>query len=77
MSDQQDVRRKNYELRRSIADYGWGTFIFCFGAFLLISHRFGIYFSIEPFFLYCLSALFMIYGAWRLYRGYKKNYYKD
>jgi hypothetical protein len=75
--DPEQRKRRSYELRRSILDYGMGVMILGFGVFLLIAHHFGFTFTIEPYPRYCLAALFMIYGAWRIYRGYKKNYYSD
>lgn len=70
-------RRKRYELRRSIRDYGYGIFILCFGIFLIVSDRFGTPFIDEPFPRYCLIGLFLVYGSFRIYRGYKKSYFKD
>ena len=55
-------------------DYGMGLVIFSFGIFLLISERLGFNFEIEPFFRYFFEGMCLIYGAWRIYRGYKKNY---
>lgn len=73
--DPEESKRRNYELRRSIMDYGMGIIILCFGVFLVIADYLGFTFTIEPFFRYCLAFLFVIYGAWRIYRGYKKSYY--
>lgn len=75
--DPQERKKKRYELRRSISDMGMGLIIFCFGVFLVIANWFGITFTIQPFFRYCLAVLFIVYGAWRIYRGYRKNYYSE
>jgi hypothetical protein len=73
-TDQRDKRVKNYILMRSVMDYGMGLVIFSFGVFLLFSERLGFNFSIEPFFRYFFAGMCLIYGGWRIYRGYQKNY---
>lgn len=75
--DPQKRRMDNYILRRSIMDYGMGLVIFGFGVFFAIAHKLGFEFAIEPLFRYCLAGLFIIYGAWRIYRGYQKKYYTE
>ena len=75
--DPEEIKKRNYKLRRSIMDYGMGVIILCFGVLLLMANLLGFVFTIEPFFRYCLAVLFIIYGAFRIYRGYKKNYYID
>ena len=75
--DPEERKRKNIELRRSILDYGMGVMITGFGIFLLLADYLGFTFTIEPYPRYCLAGLFMMYGAWRIYRGYKKNYYRE
>ena len=69
-----DGKRKRYELRRSILDYGMGVIIFGFGVFMLLAPKFG--FEFDDFFRYVFSGLWLLYGGWRIYRGYKKNYYR-
>jgi hypothetical protein len=73
----QDNRRKQYSLMRSILDYGMGGLILLFGIFFLFSEKLGFYFDMEPFFKYFFGILCIVYGAWRIYRGYQKNYYSD
>ena len=75
--DPEERRRKNYVLRRSLMDTGMGIVILCFGIFFAIAHKLGYQFDLEPLFRYSLSVLFIIYGAFRIYRGYKKNYYSE
>ncbi|MBC8035296.1 MAG: hypothetical protein H7Y03_14195 [Chitinophagaceae bacterium] len=76
-ADPEEKRRKNYMLRRSIMDYGMGLVILCFGIFFAIADRIGYAFDLEPLFRYGLSGLFIIYGAFRIYRGYQQNYYSE
>ena len=75
--DPNDRKAKNYILRRSILDYGWGVLITGSGLFYLVADKWGFTFDIKPVFRYALAALFIIYGAFRIYRGYKKNYFSE
>jgi hypothetical protein len=70
-----DRRKKGYILMRTIMDYGMGIIIFGFGIFFLLAPRLGIGFQIDDFYRYCFGGLCIIYGGWRVYRGYKKNYF--
>ncbi|GAB2667774.1 hypothetical protein GCM10027036_21690 [Flavihumibacter cheonanensis] len=76
-NNSQDNRRKQYSMMRSILDYGMGGLILLFGFFFLFSEKLGFEFEMEPFFKYFFSALCIVYGAWRIYRGYQKNYYSE
>ena len=75
--EQQDPRKKQYSMMRSTMDYGMGLVIVGVGIFFLFSNKFGISFDVEPFFQYFFAGMCIIYGAWRIYRGYKKNYYSE
>lgn len=75
--DPTDQKGRNYILRRSILDYGRGTIILGFGLFLAIADRLGIEFTIRPALRYILAAVFVVYGAFRIYTGYKKNYFSE
>jgi hypothetical protein len=70
-----DRRKQGYALRRAILDYGMGVIIFGFGIFFLLSSKLGFDFGMEDFFRYTFSGLCLLYGGWRVYRGYKKNYF--
>lgn len=70
-----DRRSKGYILRRSVMDYGMGVIIFCLGIFFLIAPRVGVVFGIDDTFRYLFGGLCILYGLFRVYRGYKKNYF--
>ena len=76
-TDHEDNRSKNYLVMRSVMDYGMGLVIFGFGIFFAIAPRVGVEFNIEPFFRYFFAGMCILYGGWRIYRGYKKNYYSE
>lgn len=77
MPEDQDLdnRAKSYRIRRSIMDYGMGVIIFCLGIFFILSSRFGVAFGIDDLFRYLFGGLCILYGLFRIYRGYKKNYF--
>ncbi len=71
-------KRKEVSLMRSIMDYGMGIFIILVGLFFLFHQQLKIEFAkfpstdIDKFF----GGMCLVYGCWRLYRGYKKNYFR-
>jgi len=71
-----DRRAKGYILMRAIMDYGMGIIIFSLGIFFLLSSKLGFDFNVDDFYRYFFSGLCVVYGTWRVYRGYKKNYYR-
>jgi hypothetical protein len=71
-----DKRTKGYILMRAIMDYGMGIIIFGVGVFFLFAPRLGYNFDMGNAYRYSFSGLFMVYGAWRIYRGYQKNYFR-
>jgi len=72
-------RRKQVAGMRSILDYGIGIAIIVFGLFLFTRNMFELEFN-QTFPPNSLDKLFgglcVLYGSWRVYRGYKKNYFK-
>jgi hypothetical protein len=71
-------KRKQISSMRSIMDYAMGIIIVLFGAFLLFRERFDLAINktykpddLEKIF----GVICVIYGAWRIYRGYKKKYF--
>jgi hypothetical protein len=76
MEEKEDNKRKKaYAMRRAIMDYGMGMIIFCIGVFFLIAPRLGISFNIDDLYRYIFAGLCLVYGIFRIYRGYQKNYF--
>jgi len=71
-----DRRTKGYILMRTIMDYGMGIIIFGIGIFFLVAPKIGFDVGIEDFFRYSFAILCLVYGTWRVYRGFKKNYFR-
>ncbi|HLK29415.1 MAG TPA: hypothetical protein VKT28_12610 [Puia sp.] len=74
-NDAPDKRTKGYMMMRAIMDYGMGFLIFLLGIFFMFSKQLGFNFNVENFYRYFFAVLCMVYGGWRAYRGYKKNYF--
>lgn len=72
-------KRKQIATMRALLDYGIGTMIFCAGVFFFFRDMMKIPFN-ETFPPNVIDKVFgavcMLYGGWRIYRGYKKNYFK-
>jgi len=77
MPEDQDLdnRSRSYRIRRSIMDYGMGAIIFFIGIALLLAPLFGVAFNVDNSFRYLFGGLCIVYGLFRIYRGYKKNYF--
>jgi hypothetical protein len=66
-------------MMRSLLDYGMGILIMAAGFFFFFREHFNTALNerrppdeIDKIF----GVLCFLYGAWRIYRGYKKNYYR-
>jgi len=64
-----------YSTRRSIMDFGMGFIYLAIGGFFLFSRQLGfeLAFPVPPF-SYIFGGLCVLYGLFRIYRGYRKNY---
>lgn len=74
-------KRKQISGMKSLLDYGMGVIILLLGFFFLFRARFGnlpINERLgEPDMLEKVFGSFcVLYGAWRIYRGYKKKYFR-
>lgn len=72
-------KRKQITFRRALVDYSIGLLITAMGIFFLVRDKFNLQFnerfppnSMDKIF----GAICLLYGGWRIYRGYKKNYFK-
>jgi threonine/homoserine/homoserine lactone efflux protein len=74
-------RRKQISTMRSMMDYVMGFIIIIIGLFFLfraklgnipINESLGQPDTLEKVF----GGLCLLYGAWRIYRGYQKNYFR-
>ena len=78
IEDFQQNQRKQNSRMRSVVDYTMGIVFVFFGVFFIVYRYFGIRIrDREPSWMdFLIGGVFALYGAWRFYRGYKKNYYQ-
>lgn len=76
--DFQEQQRKKVARVRAFMDYTMGILLLVFGIYFLCYDKLGInLFGRQPSSIdYLIGALFVLYGIWRIYRGYKKDYYR-
>jgi len=72
----EDRRTKGYILMRTIMDYGMGIIILGVGILIAFAPKFNLNLNMSDLYRYSISGLFVIYGVWRIYRGYQKNYFR-
>lgn len=78
LEDFQEQQRKRVSRVRSMMDFTMGGLLILIGLWFLTYEKLGInLFRREPSMIdYFIGGLFLLYGIWRIYRGYKKDYYK-
>jgi hypothetical protein len=70
-----DKRTKGYILMRSMMDFGMGIIYVGVAVFLMFSEKFGFEMSFDKTFSYIFGGLSLLYGVWRIYRGFRKDYF--
>ncbi len=80
LEDYEREKRKRTASMKSIMDYGMGFVILIIGLFFFLREYFGKISLNEKFPPDSIDKLFggfcIIYGGWRIYRGFKKKYFK-
>ncbi|MDP9230897.1 MAG: hypothetical protein M3O67_09540 [Bacteroidota bacterium] len=77
--DYQEKKRKQVSSMRSIMDYGMGILFVLLGLFFLFHEKLNVdfaRFSTSPLWDKIFGGLCVLYGSWRIYRGYRKNYFR-
>jgi uncharacterized membrane protein len=72
LEDFEEQQRKRTARIRSFMDFTMGGLLLVAGVLLLI-YEVG---NLDDINRKGLGLLFALYGAWRIYRGYKKNYFR-
>jgi hypothetical protein len=75
-SDYRDKQRKSYTTFRTVYDITISILLLGMAALMLFASKFKIDFLMmyDASFRYMFGGLCLLYGAFRLYRGLKKNY---
>lgn len=71
LEDFEEQQRKRTARIRSFMDFTMGGLLLVAGVLLLI-YEVG---NLDDINRKGLGILFALYGSWRIYRGYKKNYF--
>ena len=73
IEDFQEKHEKRTTRIRSLMDFSMGGLFIAIGIVLLV-YQVGTLGEINR---KGLGILFILYGIWRIYRGYKKNYFNE
>ena len=73
-----DAKTKRYILMKSLMDFGMGFIYVGVGVVILFAKEFHLYNNFTVSLTGKIFAvLVIIYGAWRIYRGIKKDYFRE
>lgn len=73
-----DPKTKRYIAMKSIMDIGMGLIYIAVGFVILFAKKIGLNNDFaESAIGKGFAGVVMLYGAWRIYRGIKKNYLKE
>ncbi|MBP6022146.1 hypothetical protein [Ferruginibacter sp.] len=72
-------REKNAIRMRRITNYTMGVFFIAVGFFFMFPTKYTAQYinQYDPLVIKLFAGLCWVYGLFRLYRGYKKNYYSN
>lgn len=72
-------REKGLIRMRSITNYGMGVFLIVAGLFFMFPTEFTRKYinQYDPFMIKLFAVICWLYGGFRIYRGYKKNYFRS
>jgi hypothetical protein len=78
LEDYQEQQRKKITRMKSTMDFVRGGLLLLIGLYFLTYQKLGInVFKKNPSDIdYFIGGLFVLYGIWRIYRGYKKDYFR-
>ena len=78
-NDRLSEREKGMVRMRSITNYVMGIFLILAGCFFMFPFRSTQKYidQYDPTVIMVFAAICWIYGIFRIYRGYKKNYFRN
>jgi hypothetical protein len=78
LEEYEKKRQKQVSFMRTLMDFAMGTIILLLGLALYFHEKLNIRISeqLSPNAVKILGVIFVVYGAWRIYRGVKKNYFQ-
>jgi len=73
-----DPKTKRYILMKSIADFGMGFIYIGVGVIIFFAKEFHLHNDFtDSITAKVFAVVIVIYGLWRVYRGIKKDYFKE
>ncbi len=72
--DYEDRRKKTNTFLHSLYDYSMGVLWLGTGGFFLLYKKLGIELNLDTVLTTIFGISAILYGAFRVYRGYRKNY---
>ncbi|MET0394794.1 MAG: hypothetical protein ABW019_16735 [Chitinophagaceae bacterium] len=79
IEDYEKKKRRQVASMRAFMDYGIGIMILGVGVFFFLRDQFDMALN-QSYPPNAIDKIFgvvcVLYGGWRIYRGYKKNYFK-
>jgi hypothetical protein len=77
--EQLSEREKGFIRMRTITNYGMGGFMILVGFFFMfpIKQTQGYINQYDPTLIKIFAVICWLYGAFRIYRGYRKNYFRN
>ena len=78
-NEQLSEREKGLVRMRTITNYGMGTFMILVGFFFMFPTTYTRPFidKYDPVLIKIFAVICWLYGAFRIYRGYRKNYFRN
>lgn len=72
-------RQRGISQMRSISNYGMGIFLIIAGCFFMFPTKYTANFlnNYDATLIKIFAVICWIYGGFRVYRGYQKNYFND
>ena len=77
--EQLSERDKGFIRMRSITNYGMGVFLILIGFFFMFPVKLTRAYidQYDPVLIKIFAVICWLYGSFRIYRGYKKNYFRS
>lgn len=75
-SKREEKKMRAYATRRAIMDIGMGVIYAGVGAFFALSEKLGMEIVFPSPFSYIFGGICLLYGGFRIYRGFRQNYFK-
>jgi hypothetical protein len=61
---------------RAIKDIGMGLIYLLIAALMFFPEKFGLELAVDNLIRYMFGGICILYGVWRVYRGYRKDYFR-